>query len=185
MDNTAAYKIELVQATEKDYPKIQNLARFYVYELSRYKSEEINSELSEDRLYEASESSFEFEKYWKEPNYFPFLIRVNDELAGFVLINNKGSSEKIDWFLAEFFIVAKFQKMGIGRIVALQIFEQFKGYFELTILPENVPALRFWRSLLKDYTKGHYVETREIISDPKPHEMIIQQFHTSTQSSAT
>jgi predicted acetyltransferase len=59
-------------------------------------------------LYEA----FDISKYWKAPDHHPFLIRVNNELAGFALINKVGSIPSIDWNMGEFFIVGKFPGKG-------------------------------------------------------------------------
>ncbi len=169
-------KIELLPAPIESKLAIKNLARFYVYELSRYKADEKDSGFPEDGLYEPFESCFEFEKYWGDPNYFPFIIRVNDELAGFALVNKKGSSKEIDWYLAEFFVVAKFQAMGIGRQIAFQLFNQFKGTWELTQLPANIRATRFWQSVLNEYTHGNFTETKQICPNPTPHEMILHRF---------
>jgi len=47
-----------------------------------------------------------------------FLVKVDDKLAGFVLINKVGSTPEVDWNIGEFFIVFKFQGKGVGRCVA-------------------------------------------------------------------
>lgn len=171
--------IELLPAPLEAKMTIKNLARFYVYELSRYKTDDKDSAFPEDGLYEAYESCFEFEKYWSDPKYFPFIIRVNSELAGFILVNKNGSSNEVDWFLAEFFVVAKFQEKGIGRQIAFQLFDQHKGTWELMQLPKNVRATRFWQSVLNEYTKGNYAEIRQMLPNPEPHEMIIQRFQNN------
>lgn len=177
--HTHIKKIELLPAALEEKTTIINLARFYVYELSRYKNDDKDSAFPEDGLYEAFETCFEFEKYWSNPKYFPFIIRVDNELAGFVMVNKHGSSKEIDWFLAEFFVVAKFQDIGVGRKIAFQLFNQFKGHWELMTLPENVRATRFWRSVLKDYTNENYTETKEILPTSTPHLMIIQRFQNN------
>ncbi len=171
------FNVELIAAPLEAKTAIKNLARFYVYELSRYKTEDPSSGFPENGLYEAFEKCFEFDKYWSEPGYFPFIIRVNHELAGFVLVNKTHGSKGIDWFLSEFFIVAKFQGKGIGRKIAIQVFEGFKGHWELMQLPQNKPATQFWQSVLDEYTNGNYVEVKELLQNPSPHEMIIHRFH--------
>ena len=50
--------------------------------------------------------------YWEQKNRHPFLVYCNDELSGFVLVNQVGSHPKIDWKIAEFFIIGKQQKQG-------------------------------------------------------------------------
>ena len=86
---------------------------------------------------------FNLSRYWKEPNRHPFLIKVDNELAGFVLINKVGSTPDVDWNIGEFFIVSKFQGKGVGSYVAEQIFNQFPGIWETSQIPENKAALAY------------------------------------------
>lgn len=55
--------IHIIEATLNDYPRIQNMARLYVYELSR-ECGSISSDwaMPEDGLYE----SFDFKNYFEE-----------------------------------------------------------------------------------------------------------------------
>lgn len=106
------------------------------------------------------------------------MIRINSELGGFVIVNKSGISPEIDWNLSEFFIVAKFQGNGVGRHVAVQLFEKFKGAWEVSQLPSNKPAIAFWKKVITDYTKGNYSESRESKIDPDPHDMIALRFKT-------
>ena len=173
------YYSELIPATEKYKNVIKNLARFYVYELSRFNDTHPDTRFPEDGLYEAYEAYFKFDQYWTKPEYYPFIIRVNDELAGFVLINKNGSTPNIDWYLAEFFIIAKFQRKKIGKDIAHQLFKEFKGTWEIMQLSKNLPAIKFWRKVISDYTKGKFDENLKAIRDAKEHtDMIVQTFST-------
>ena len=167
-------KIKLIPAEIELKPVIKNLARFYVYELSRYSGEDI----PEDGLFEAFDSCFNFDSYWSSSEHHPFIIRVNDKLAGFVLINKKGSQLDVDWHLAEFYIVASFQNKGIGRQIAVQLLNLFPGRWEVAQMPKNLPAINFWRSVIQQFTNGDYIEQRQQIHSPEPHEMIIQTFQS-------
>jgi predicted acetyltransferase len=176
MTHNALYKkVELLPARIELKPVIKNLARFYVYEFSKYNEEDF----PEDGLYEPYESCFHFDHYWSEEGYHPFVIRVDDKLAGFVLLNKNGSSSNADWYLAEFYIAAKFQKKGIGRRIALQLLNKFHGTWEITQMPNNLPAIIFWRSVIQQFTKGQYKEERQQIQTPDPHEMIVHTFRSS------
>lgn len=169
-------KIELIDAPITAKTTIQNLARFYVYELSRYSDNLPFWEFPEDGLYEAKDKYFHYDKYWSEPGYFPFLIRVDGELAGFALVKNKGLTPDIEWNLVEFFIVAKFQGKGIGRAIAKKIFDKFSGMWQLMQMPQNIPAIKFWQSVLNEYTKGQFSEEIRFLTDPIPHEMNVMKF---------
>ena len=121
-------KIEILPATKQDLETVQNLGRFYVYEMSRYCGFLPTWEVPASGLYECIDLS----PYWKERDHYPFILRVNQELAGFALINKIGTSPDVDWNMGEFFVVSKFQGKGIGRSVAEQIFNRFPGVWEVT-----------------------------------------------------
>ena len=152
-------KIKLIPATLADYPIIQNLGRFYVYDMSEYLGNTEGWEMPEDGLYEC----IDFKKYWEDKNSFPFLVRFENEIAGFAIIDKKGSSPEIDFNMAQFFILRKFKNKHIGRYVAHQCFKKFPGEWEVMVIPGNEGAYRFWRAIIKDYKNNDFVEyTREI-----------------------
>ncbi|MCW3107574.1 MAG: hypothetical protein JWQ09_2080, partial [Segetibacter sp.] len=133
-------EIEIILASIEDATIIQNLGRFYVYEMSRYCGFLKGWETPADGLYECRDLS----GYWKEPDRYPFLIRVNQEVAGFALVNTIGSSPEVDWNMGEFFIVSKHQGQGVGRYVAEHIFRKFPGVWEVMQMPDNKAAIAFW-----------------------------------------
>lgn len=147
-------KVHLIPATIDHYPTIQNMARFYVYDMSEYMGFEPDWEMPENGLYEC----IDFKKYWETPGIYPFLIRYGDELAGFAIIDKKGSEPSIDYNMAQFFILRKFKGKGIGRYVAHQCFEQFSGTWEVMVMPENTGAYQFWRSTIQAYCHSSYLE---------------------------
>ena len=152
-------KIQLIPASLKDHPVIQNMGRFYVYDMGEYMGSEKEWQIPEDGLYEC----IDFKKYWKTDDAFPFLIRYENELAGFVIVDKKGSDSAIDFNMAQFFILRKFKNKGFGRSVAYQCFDKFRGTWEVMVIPGNEGAYRFWRSIIKNYTDTNFIEyTREI-----------------------
>lgn len=95
---TIDYKqIKLIPASLDDYPIIKNMGRFYVYDMSEYLGNEAGWEILENGLYESTD----FKKYWQTDVAFPFLIRYKSELAGFVIVNKKGSDEQVDYNMAQ------------------------------------------------------------------------------------
>jgi len=147
-------EIKLIPASLKDYPTIQNMARFYVYDMSQYLGDEEGWECPENGLYEC----IDFKKYWQTDDAFPFLIRYENELAGFVIIDKKGSETKIDFNVAQFFILRKFKNKGIGKYVVHNCFDQFRGVWEVMVIPGNEGAYQFWRSVIKEYTNSQFSE---------------------------
>jgi ribosomal-protein-alanine N-acetyltransferase len=131
------------------------MGRFYVYDMSEFMGWKIPA----DGLYEC----IDFSKYWKTDDAFPFLIHYENELAGFVIIDKKGSDASIDFNVAQFFILRKFKNKGLGRYVACQCFDKFRGTWEVMVIPGNEGAYRFWQSIIKKYTAENFTEyTREV-----------------------
>lgn len=152
-------KIKLIPATLEDYPVIQNMGRFYVYDMSEYLGKDEGWEIPENGLYEC----IDFKKYWEDKNSFPFLVRYQNEIIGFAIIDKKGSNAEIDFNMAQFFILRKFKNKGIGKYVAQECFKKFPGRWEVMVIPGNEGAYRFWRSTIKNYTNNNFTEyTRDI-----------------------
>ncbi|MCE2983732.1 MAG: GNAT family N-acetyltransferase [Parachlamydia sp.] len=168
----AKMDISLCKATKEDKDIIQNLGRFYVYEMSRYCGFLPTWETPSNGLFECIDLSCYFEK----ADHYAFLIKVDNELAGFVLINKVGSTPDVDWNIGEFFIVSKFQGKGVGRYAAEQIFNQFPGVWETSQIPENTAAIGFWNKIVSQYAQGQFEKMLKTVPEPKPHPMIILKF---------
>lgn len=167
-------QITIVKAGQEDKDTIQNLGRFYAYEMYRYCGFLPNWETPASGLFEC----FDLSQYFEKPDRYPFLIQVDGELAGFVLINKIGSSSDVDWNIGEFFITSKFQGKGVGRFVAELVFNQFPGTWETSQIPENKAAIDFWDKVVSRYSQGKFEKDLKTIPDPKPHPMIVLKFRS-------
>lgn len=98
--------------------------------------------------------------YWVEPDRSPFLVRVDGNLAGFVLVArfNYLTGQKDAWVLAEFFIMRKYRHQGVGEYVARFIFDRYPGNWQVSQINENSTATFFWRKVISRYTNGHFQE---------------------------
>lgn len=166
-------KIDLKAAGEKDKVRVQNLARFYVYEMTRYCGSLPGWETPKNGLFECRDLS----EYWKNPNH-PFVVEIDGELAGFALICKKGSTQDVDWKIGEFFITAKYQGKGVGKQVACQIFDQLPGTWETHQIPENQAAIDFWENVVNSYTNGNFEKSRKVVEHPVKKAMIVIKFHS-------
>lgn len=177
MSTTTNFEIKLVPALKDDQEIIQNLGRFYVYDMSRYCGFIEGWETPVNGLYECIDLS----AYWDKPNRYPFLIMIQDELAGFVLLNKIGSVPEVDWNIGEFFLVSKYQGKGIGRKVAEMVFDQYPGTWEVKQMPENSGAIEFWKKVVNQYSEGRFQKELKIIQEPKPHPMIVLKFKSKSK----
>lgn len=143
-------QVTLIPATLDDYPTIQNMGRFYVYDMSEFMGDEEGWHIPENGLYEC----IDFKKYWQTNDAFPFLVRYKGELAGFVIVDKKGSDDKIDFNMAQFYIIRKFKGKGLGKCVAHHCFNTFKGTWEVMVMPHNTGAYQFWKKTITSYSNN-------------------------------
>jgi predicted acetyltransferase/RimJ/RimL family protein N-acetyltransferase len=172
--------IQLIPATLTDYPTIQNMARFYVYD----RTSSMGWECPESGLFEC----IDFKHYFETPEEEAFLIRVNNEIAGFVLLDKMHLLEPVDWNMGEFFVLAKFQGKGIASIIVQQIFNEHPGKWSVAVMPENIKAVKFWRKIISAVSLGEYTEVFKTEDElktaehPEPHPMIMFTFDSSKQN---
>jgi predicted acetyltransferase len=106
---------------------------------------------------------YPLERYFEQPGFWAYVGRVGGELAGFVLVSDRvrhctGPGRLVD----EFFVLRCYRRRGVGRALAYQTFDTYRGYWEVAEVSTNTPAQAFWRQVIDGYTQGRY---REIISD--------------------
>lgn len=173
-----AYNFKLVPAHVEDRLVVENLARFYLYDVSRYcaiAETTFSWAFPSNGLYNCAYAK----KFWDNPTTHAFVIHIHNELGGFAIVNKTPIGTNVDWNMCEFFIVAKFQSKGIGKKVAYALFAQFPGRWEISYLPSNKPAEMFWKRVVTDYTQNNYTHSHERKpSNPKPYNMEILRFNT-------
>ena len=141
--------IQVVPVAIGEKEVLKNLLEKYDYEFSLYDNRDVN----DLGLY-----GYDYlDHYWVEANRYPFFIKVDGKLAGFVMINDYPEVEKgTQYTLAEFFVMYKYRKMGVGRRAAYYVFDKFKGTWQLKRHPKNLASVQFWNAVVNDYTQGKY-----------------------------
>ena len=139
--------IELVRKEEKEI--LKNLLEKYLYEHSQYDKRDVNilGLFGYDYL----------DNYWTEENRFPYFIKVDNILAGFVMVNDYNET-KLDtnYTVSEFFIMYKYRRNGVGKYAVKYILEKHKGKWQLSFHPNNENSKKFWINTISEYTKGNY-----------------------------
>jgi predicted acetyltransferase len=145
--------VKVKEALVGDKPVLERLMQLYLYDFSELEG----GDLDEEALFEYKY----LDSYWTEPGRFPFLIHVSDKIAGFVLVNSRTCLQKQAEAksIAEFFVMRKYRRQGVGRTVAFRIFDMFPGKWEVGETKRNVGAQRFWRRVIDEYTQGNFTET--------------------------
>lgn len=175
-----AVTVEL--ASISDYPMIQNMARFYVYDLSK-ECGHISDDwrLPVDGLFE----SFDFKNYFEESTRKVYLVKVYDDVAGFILLNQAVTCKDSDWNVGEFFILGRYQRHGVGKIAAGKIWQMHPGKWEVSVIPENTSALKFWGNAISKFTANVFEkETKQIDFDKDQPKRIIYTFVSNSSNKA-
>ena len=122
---------------------LENLFQLYTHDFSDFWTDRDDGELEEDGRF--AQYAY-LESYWTDPERTPFLIRVDGNLAGFALINTFAHSGlPLDHAVAEFFVVRKHRRSGVGFVAATRIIGVRPGQWELAVARRNTAALPFWR----------------------------------------
>ena len=144
----------IIPASIDNKPILRNLMQLYLHDFSIYDGADVNAQ----GLYEYPY----LDLYWVEQTRFPFLIQIEGKYAGFILIRhgcyNFKTQKEDDSLLsiAEFFIIRKYRRQGVGRWTATQAFDQFVGMWQVNAHNNNLPAQAFWKTMIDDYTHSHY-----------------------------
>ncbi len=152
---------ELVPATAADQGPMQTMATYYVYDISQFCGDEPGWAFPETGLYGGPDMA----DYFADAQAHPFLIRRAGELAGFAIVDTKGSTPDIEFNMAQFWVHRKFIGRGVGASAAFQLFARYPGLWEVNVIPANLAAFAFWRRVIHRYAVGPVAEGRR----PAPH----------------
>ena len=142
--------IEISKIPVEEKAILQNLVKMYCYEWSQYNKYDVNDQ---------GEYTFEshISDYWCKERHYPFFIKVDGILAGFILIDNDFVLHPdYDYSMSEFFVMYKYRQSGVGRYAAKTVFDMFHGKWELGRHPHNIASVKFWDNVVNEYTKGRY-----------------------------
>ncbi len=146
-----SHEIVLDAARPHDATLIANLLELYAHDLSHA----FDLELGAD-------GRFGYPKlplYWSEPERrFPFLIRCGIRVAGFALVarGSPASDGPEDFDVAEFFIVRRHRRSGVGRRAAFLLFDRFPVRWIVRVSGGNTGGGQFWTSIITEYTHGEF-----------------------------
>jgi len=149
---------KIIPATIEHYPIIKNMWHFYIYDMGRYCGLNKGWQDPMDLSFVADDIT----PYFNNETKKAFLVEVGKEPAGFVFLSEVRGLPNSQWHMEEFFINAKLQNKGIGQKVTHQLWKKHPGIWEISVIPENISALSFWRKTILKFTKNHYSEEVKI-----------------------
>ena len=131
---------------------IDTLLQYYLHDFSEFEAVEMDSEGRYTYPY--------LDMYWQDPRRSPFLIYIQDNIAGFALVQQEVDPANGNTFmdLSEFFVLRVFRNQGIGNKAATILWEKFPEAWQVRVLNSNKPAYPFWQHAISRHTLGHYNE---------------------------
>jgi predicted acetyltransferase len=147
-------EVVLDVAASSDAGRLANLLELYMHDLSEAFPD---IELGTDGRFGYDTLPL----YWSEPDCrFPFLIRYGTRVAGFVLVT-RGSPASDDpgvFDVAEFFVIRRHRRSGVGRRAAFLVWDRLPGRWIVRVSEGNRGALPFWAGVIAEYTRGAATE---------------------------
>jgi predicted acetyltransferase len=159
--------IRLSAAAAGERPTLEALFELYAYDFS----EILGFDVADDGRFQLPS----LDPYWTDPRNHAFLIRADGKLAGFALVQGRSrlTGDEAVHDMAEFFVMRKYRRHGVGRQAAEFLFNRFRGRWEVRQKAENRAATAFWQRAIGEYTGGRF---EDIVLDDERWRGPVQRF---------
>ncbi len=146
-------EITVKKLAYEDKHILQNLMQFYVYDFSVIEDLDVNGFGLYNYRY--------LDYYWVEPDRTPYVIQESSRLTGFVLVNRHTflATNKDAHSIAEFFVLKKYRRQGVGRRAFQKTISIHPGKWEVSATLKNTGARQFWEKVIGDFTLGNFEKT--------------------------
>jgi predicted acetyltransferase len=124
--------IQVLEARLADKPVVRRLLELYLHDFSEFTDADVDGRGRFGYPY--------LDLYWTEPERRPFLLRVAGHWAGFALVRAGTPHD-----MAEFFVLRKYRRTGVGGVAARDLFLRFPGAWQVRQMHANTGATAFWR----------------------------------------
>ena len=140
--------IRIAEAREKRI--VDDLLQLYLKEIQSF---EIKISSSEGRLIYPY-----LDHYWQNPKRSPFLIFKEQQVVGFSLVraDTDPSNGVPVTEISDFFILNRLRHQGLGRRMAVRLWDMFPGNWRLEVLKGNIKAISFWERTIGQYTEYRF-----------------------------
>lgn len=140
------YKLERVKIEDKDI--LYRLLQYSLFEESLTDLNEMNSEAIFEYKW--------FDNYFEDENREAYFIKEqdSDKLLGFAMVNQYMQKNENGHSIAEFMIIPKYRRLKIGKRVAIDLFNMYKGIWEVKPSYDSKSAFLFWENVIDEYTNN-------------------------------
>lgn len=141
-------KIYLSEVKKEEKEILYRLLQFSLFEES---STDLN-EMNEKAFFEYKW----FENYFTDNDRNAFFIKEEktNKLLGFVMINEYVQRFTKGHSIAEFMVIPKYRRNGIGKKVAIECFNKYEGNWEVSPSYGSKVAYSFWKKVIDEYTNN-------------------------------
>jgi len=151
--------VALIEASPAAEPLLDRLNQLYAYDFSEF----MGLDVGEDGRFSGGTP---IASCWSHAWRHAFLIRAEGRIAGFTILDDQsritGDPHVAD--VAEFFVMRRFRRQGVGRLAAFQAFS-CSPRWEVRQTAANVTATAFWRRTIDAFTGGAFTEV--VIDDER------------------
>ena len=162
----------LAPAAPQEAPMLANLLELYAHDLSAV----FKLDLGPDGRYGYAQLPL----YFSEPDKrMPFVMRCAGQLVGFAFVT-RGSPLSEDpnvLDMAEFFVVRRHRRTGIGARAATLLWNRYPATWIVRVSAGNAAGRAFWTRTLARYSANRFDETQRTGT---PHGWHVFQMNTMT-----
>lgn len=137
------------RASPTDRLPLYRMLELYQYDLSDIWDQDLDAH---------GEYGYALDRYWSRLDCHPFVALVQGRYAGFALVDTAVKVGAGGHWMDQFFILKKYRRHGIGRVLAHHIFAALPGEWEVGQMTGNLAAQQFWRSVIAAYAGRAYTE---------------------------
>jgi predicted acetyltransferase len=131
----ARVHVEVRAAEFADKEIVRQQLEFLAYEHSRFDSADLDRQGRFGYRY--------LDHYWTDPGRHPYLITADGRVAGIALVR-----EGPPHSMAEFLVMPKYRRSGVGMRAARWLFASFPGPWRVSEVAGNAAAVAFWRAVI-------------------------------------
>ena len=140
----------LEKVKEENKEVLYRLLEYSLYEESANDLNEMNEEAIFEYKY--------FNSFFTDDDKDAYFIREKEtnKILGFAMVNSYVQVFENGHSIAEFMVIPKYRKNHIGKKVAFELFDRYRGNWEISPSYNSCGAFFFWNKVVKDYTGSNY-----------------------------
>lgn len=134
-------------ASPEDRLPIHRMLELYQHELSDIWDQDLDSH---------GEYGYALDHYWAAEGCHAFVATAAGKYAGIALVNQAVRVGVEGFWMDQFFVLKKYRRRGVGRLLARAVFAALPGRWEVGQMLQNLAAQAFWRQVIGEYTGGRF-----------------------------